>query len=115
MAMSLPAGISRASDGACPLHSGMKSDEPLASAAARSGWAAPAARGNGGASALMGAHFADVAIDDRPRRSAAEQVGERGAVVVGLLQRSAMQRHGLGFRRQQEGRAHLHARRTKSQ
>ena len=87
----------------------MKSVEPLASAAARSGKAAPAASGNAGAWALSGPDFADEAIDDAARRPSGEKIGEGRAVVARRLERGPVQRHGLGFRRQQECRADLGA------
>jgi hypothetical protein len=49
-----PAGTSRPKAAACPDHKGEKSPDPAASALARSGTNAPAARGNSGARSDMG-------------------------------------------------------------
>ncbi len=90
----------------------MKSVEPLASAAARSGKGGAGRQRKRRRVGAERADLADEAIDDAARRPSGEKIGDGRAVVARRLERRTVQCHRLGFRRQQERRADLGARST---
>ena len=88
----------------CPAHSGEKSPRPRASASARNGRMAAAARGNAGGRRSSGRVRALGGLRC-PRGPSGEHVGQRGVARRVALKRRAMERAGRGFRTQQKRRA----------
>ena len=98
---------SRASAAASPAQSGEKSPLPRFSAAARSGAAAPAAKGNCGASSRHRSDFSHEPIDQAPRGPPCEHVCQPRCIVARACERGAMQWRYRRLRRAQIGGADL--------